>query len=283
VVNLRQNLETASRKLASHPHARLEAEILMAFALDSPRSFLYANPELDLPSQRVETFRKLVQRRARGEPIAYITGSREFWSLSLRITPDVLVPRHETELLVEMALQKIPVAGTDRVADLGTGCGAIALAIASERLNCEIHATDLSLAAIQLATANAELLGISSIQFHTGSWCHPLTGRFDMIVSNPPYVAANDPHLQNGDCRFEPGLALSPGDDPAGAFREIADQSLEFIAPGGWLMFEHGTDQGADVRRILAASGYLGIETVRDLGGHERVTVGLGPGPGTGD
>lgn len=274
MVNLRLNLEAASRKLAGQPDARLEAEILMAHVLDSPRSFLYANPELDLPKQRIDTFRKLVQRRASGEPIAYITGNREFWSLPLKITPDVLVPRHETELLVEVALQRIPAGNALRLADLGTGSGAIALAIASERLSCEVHATDISPAAIKLASSNAEALGISSVQFHTGSWCEPLSGAFDMIVSNPPYVAEDDPHLKNGDCRFEPGLALSPGADPSSAFRAITEQARQQLNTGGWLLFEHGTDQGPAVRDILTVGEFAEVETIRDMAGHERVTLG---------
>ncbi len=273
-MNLRKLLETASLKLAPYPGAQLEAEILLAHALDSPRSFLYANPELNLPNRRSQTFKKLVQRRARGEPIAYITGRRGFWSLSLRVTPDVLIPRHETELLVEAALQRIPQADSQRVADLGTGSGAIALAIASERPSCEVHATDVSEAAIALATENARNLQISAVHFHLGCWCEPLSGHFDMMISNPPYVAADDPHLKQGDCRFEPGPALSPGSDPLSALRTIAGQASNQLRDGGWLMLEHGTDQAPDVREILSQRGFTAIETLRDLPGHERVTLG---------
>ncbi len=274
MVKLRQNLDIASRKLAGLPSARLEAEILMAYTLQSPRSFLYANPELDLPGQRVDQFKKLVQRRMRGEPIAYITGKREFWSLPLRVTPDVLIPRHETELLVEAALERIPKADRLRIADLGTGSGAIALAIASERPACDIHATDVSEAAIALAKENAKCLGLSTVSFHLGSWCNPLSGSFNVIISNPPYIAANDPHLKQGDCRFEPRDALCPGSDALGAFRVIAEQSVHRLGAGGWLMLEHGTDQGPDIREILVQHGYADIETIRDLSGHERVTLG---------
>jgi release factor glutamine methyltransferase len=280
VVSLRQNLEAARRKLSDHPAASLEAEILLAHALASPRSFLYANPEIDLPGRHTDAFRKLVQRRARGEPIAYITGNREFWSLRLSITPDVLIPRHETELLVEAALQRIPEGSSLRIADLGTGCGAIALAIASERPDCDIHATELSGAAIELAIGNAEKLGIHSVRFHRGSWCDPLPGSFSLIVSNPPYLALDDPHLQRGDCRFEPARALSPGSDPLSAFRDIASQSASRLCNGGWLLLEHGMDQGAEVRQIIGENAFGEIESLRDLAGHERVTLGrLAVGP----
>ena len=273
-MTLRKHLETGRLKLAGLPAADLEAEILLAHALESPRSFLYANPEIDLPKKRVVNYRDMVRRRARGEPIAYITGNREFWSLPLRITPDVLIPRHETELLVETTLHHLPGSGNCRLADLGTGSGAVALAIASERPGCEVHATDISNAAIALATDNAEKLGIFSVRFHTGSWCEPLDGTFDLMVSNPPYIAANDPHLSQGDCRFEPGSALSPGEDALSAFRVIAGQARQRLNSGGRLLFEHGTEQGPEVQQILSESGFSRVDTVRDLAGHERVTMG---------
>ncbi len=206
--------------------------------------------------------------------MAYITGRREFWSLPLHITPDVLIPRHETELLVEAALQRIPKDEAFRVADLGTGSGAVALAIASERLSCEIHATDLNKAAITLATENAENLGFHSIRFHTGSWCKPLSGTFNMIVCNPPYIAADDPHLKQGDCRFEPRKALTPGQDSLTAIRIISRQAVEQLDAGGWLLLEHGADQGEGVRNILAHDNYAEIETLQDLAEHERLTLG---------
>ena len=272
-MSLRKHLETASNKLAHIEGARLEAEILLAYTLGSPRSFLYANPELDMPFRHRRTYKKLVKRRAKGEPIAYITGCREFWSLQLRITPDVLIPRPETELLVDEALQKIPLKGHQRIADLGTGCGAIALAIASERPGCEVHATELSKAAVSLASENAGKLGIST-QFHLGSWCEPLVGSFEVIVSNPPYIAKNDPHLRRGDLRFEPDQALVPGNDPLGAFRTIAEQASARLRKDGWLLLEHGKDQADGVRSILKQFGYSSVDTAQDLAGHDRVTLG---------
>jgi release factor glutamine methyltransferase len=274
VAKLRDCLETASNKLDRSPNGRLEAEILLAHALEATRSFLYANPELELPSRRVSEFRRLVRRRMRGEPIAYITGRREFWSLPLHVTPEVLIPRPETESLVEAALARIPEREKLRIADLGTGSGAVAIAIARERPSCEVHATDTSSAAIELAAENATRLGIRTVSFHLGSWFGPLTGRFDVVVSNPPYVAAGDPHLEQGDLRFEPRAALCPGPDALAAIREIAAQAAGRLNPGGWLLVEHGTDQGEDVREIFVRRGFREIGTDRDLGGHERVTCG---------
>jgi len=261
-------------KLAGSPAARLEVEILLAHALESTRSFLYANPELELPHKRVERFRKLLKRRADGEPIAYLVGRTEFWSLALKVSPDVLIPRPETELAVETALQKIPPAASWRVADLGTGSGAIALALASERPNCEIHGTDISAGAIGVARENSELLGLDGVQFHVGAWSGPLTGKFHVLVSNPPYIDAGDPHLDQGDLRFEPAVALTPGADGLAAIRRIAALARPLLHPGGWLILEHGCEQGPAVRHILESDGFVDIETRRDLGGHERVTAG---------
>lgn len=277
-MNLRDHLEAASRKLEHNGGAggvaRLEAEILLAHALGAPRSFLYAHGELELPRERRSRFQSLVKRRQRGEPIAYLTGRREFWSLSLRITPDVLIPRPETELLVETALDLLPTGRPTRVADIGTGCGAIALAIAKECPEAKVHGTDISAAAIELASRNAHALHLLNVSFETGSWCQPLTGSFDLIVSNPPYVAMGDPHLLVGDCRFEPAIALSPGPDQMQAFAAISREAIGNLAPGGWLLFEHGEDQGEAVRELLAGLGYRDVGTRHDLEGRERVSLG---------
>jgi len=264
----------ASQKLADSPSARFDAEILMAHVLESTRSFLYANPELELPQYRAEAFKKLVKQRALGQPIAYLTESSEFWSLPLKVSSAVLIPRPETELLVETALKKIPSGADWRLADLGTGSGAIALALASERKKCEIHATDISKAALGIARENANQLGLDHVQFHHGSWTEPLRGKFHLIVSNPPYVEAADPHLTRGDLRFEPGEALTPGPDGLSAIREVTLLARTMLVDGGWLMFEHGWDQGSTVREIMAGSRFTKIETLKDLQGHERVTAG---------
>ena len=246
----------------------------MAHALETNRSFLYANPELELSYRRSENFKKLIKQRAHGEPIAYLTGNSEFWSLPLDVNPAVLIPRPETERLVEAALDKIPLKADWRVADLGTGSGAIALALASERCNCEIHATDISTKALKVARKNASQLGIDQVQFHRGSWSQPLQGKFHVIVSNPPYVNADDPHLEQGDLRFEPRNALTPGTDGLDAIRKITQMAQPILVSGGWLMFEHGLDQGAATRELLQNLGLINVETLHDLQGHERVTLG---------
>jgi len=246
----------------------------MAHVLESTRSFLYANPELELPRKRSEAFKKLIKKRTQGQPIAYLTGSSEFWSLPLKVSPAVLIPRPDTELLVEKALKKIPSAADWRIADLGTGSGAIALALASERRKCEIHATDISMAAIKVARENASLLGLSRIQFHRGSWSQPLQGKFHLVISNPPYIDANDPHLQQGDLRFEPRKALSPGTDGLRAIRKISQLAGPMLVDGGWLMFEHGWEQGPVACEILQDAGFTNVETLQDLAGHDRVSMG---------
>lgn len=246
----------------------------MAHVLESTRSFLYANPELELPDSRRDAFIKLVKRRLAGEPVAYLTGCSEFWSLPLMVNQAVLIPRPDTERLVEAALLKVPPEADWRIADLGTGSGAIALAIASERPKCEIHATDNSFAACEVACENARRLGFSQIQFHCGSWNEPLKGKFQLVVSNPPYVDADDPHLQQGDLRFEPRNALTPGVDGMSAIKTISRLAQDMLVNGGWLMFEHGWQQGEQTRQALLAAGFNKCETLQDLQGHDRVTLG---------
>ena len=264
----------AHQKLADGQSARFDAELLMAHVLESTRSFLYANPEFELPHRRSEDFKKLIKLRALGHPIAYLTESREFWSLPLWINSSVLIPRPDTELLVEAALKKIPHDADWRVADLGTGSGAIALAIGSERKKCEIHGTDISMAAIDVATTNANRLGLNHIHFHYGFWNTPLQGKYQLIVCNPPYIDAEDPHLTSGDLRFEPRSALTPGVDGLHAIREISPLVQPILVDGGWLMFEHGWEQGPATRKILDDAGFTHVETLQDLQGHERVTAG---------
>lgn len=281
-MTLRRLLEAARLELAANedPAAspRLEAELLLAQTLGVDRAWLFAHADDEAPEAAVPTFEALVARRAGGEPLAYITGEQEFWSLSLQVTPAVLIPRPETELLVELALERLPSTGAPRVADIGTGSGAIALAIASERPDADVHAIDLSDDALAVARANADRLGLRNVVFHTGSWCAPLTGAFDLIASNPPYVRADDEHLQTGDLRFEPRLALTPGDDEFLAFRAIADGAPECLTPGGWLLFEHGFEQGDAVRTLLEIRGWEGVETRKDLARKDRVTLARRPG-----
>jgi release factor glutamine methyltransferase len=275
-MNIRKLLEQATQKLsASHPDsARVDAEILLCHALEVHRSFIYANPELVVHAQRRQDFLNLVRERTQGTPIAYLTGKRSFWSLELMVNANVLIPRPETELLVETALSLIPAGTVQRVVDLGTGSGAIALSLAKERPAWEVHATDLSDLALEIAKENARRNGLEQVQFHMGSWTEPLAGKFDLIVSNPPYVAQEDAHLQQGDCRFEPSMALTPGGDGLSAFSQIATESRALLSNGGWLLFEHGWDQGPAVRAILNSAGYEEVRTIRDLAGIERVCCG---------
>jgi release factor glutamine methyltransferase len=276
-VDARKLLTEGRHALARADLPGLEAEILLGYVLGRNRAWFYANPEAEVSEADVSHYRALLHRRRDGEPVAYLTGVREFWSMVLTVTPDVLIPRPETELLVETALELLPADTACRVADLGTGSGAVALAIAGERPACEVHATELSEAALAVARANAQRLVPGRIHFHHGSWCAPLRGAFRLIVSNPPYVERGDPHLQRGDCRFEPRAALTPGDDPLAAIRSIAHEARGMLEPGGWLAFEHGFDQGPPARALLVELGYEGVVTRADLEGRERVTAGRRP------
>jgi release factor glutamine methyltransferase len=267
-------LRCAQDKLAPDPLARLEAEILLCHSLDVSRSFLFANPDLAVPMKRRTDFLALVRRRCQGEPMAYLTGKRAFWTMELKVSPDVLIPRPETELLVELALERIPLDLPWRVADLGTGSGAIALAIARERPACEVLASDLSEAALQIARENAQKLALGSVSFYQGSWLEPLPGNFQLIVSNPPYVDRDDPHLTRGDCRFEPVLALSPGSDGLEAIRHICADAASRLDPGGWLMLEHGSEQANKVREQFVLAGFESVSTRVDLAGLDRVSLG---------
>lgn len=273
-MNVRELLSRGRQRLQDQPAGRLETDILVCRALGVSRAWLYANAEAELQREQVEAGQGLIERRREGEPIAYLTGEREFWSLPLKVTPDVLIPRPETELLVETVLNAAPRSAAWRIADLGTGSGAIALAVAVERPGCEIHATETSEAALRVARENGNAIAPGRVHFHLGSWLSPLQGKFEILVSNPPYVAADDAHLQQGDCRFEPPQALTPGHDALAAIRHIADESRHYLAPGGLLTFEHGHDQGEAVRGLLKDFGYHDARTLKDLENRDRVTSG---------
>ncbi|WP_181168269.1 peptide chain release factor N(5)-glutamine methyltransferase [Cognatiluteimonas lumbrici] len=252
-----------------------DAALLLAHALQRPRAWLYAHGDEAVDAAAAARFESLLARRVAGEPVAYLTGSRGFWRFELRVTPDTLIPRPETELLVELALERLPADRVLRVADLGTGSGAIALALAGERPRAEVVATDASPAALAVARGNAAALGIGNVAFREGSWFAPLAGeRFDLVASNPPYVAAGDPHLGEGDLRFEPATALASGGDGLDDIRAIAAAAPAYLAAGGWLLLEHGHDQGAAVRALLREAGLADVATHRDLEQRERVTLG---------
>jgi release factor glutamine methyltransferase len=254
--------------------ARMEAELLLAHALQRPRSWFYAHAGDMLDPEGLQAFETLLRRRDHGEPVAQIVGHRGFWSLDLAVTPDTLIPRPETELLVELALEHLPAEQMGQVLDLGTGTGAIALAIASERPLVDVTAVDVSQAALDVAEANAQDAGLP-LRLLRGDWFEPVAGEvFRMIVSNPPYIAENDPHLQQGDLRFEPRSALASGADGLDAIRRIVAGAPAHLLPDGWLLVEHGHDQGAAVRTLFTAAGFLRVTTARDLESRERVTLG---------
>lgn len=253
----------------------MDAELLLAEVLGRDRTWLFTWPEHPLAPDQSARFETLVERRAAGEPVAYLVGRRAFWSLDLAVTPATLIPRPDTELLVEQALARLPDEGRCEAADLGTGSGAIALALAIERPDCRLHAVDASADALAVARENARRHGIANVTFLHGSWYEPLAGhRLRMVVSNPPYVCDNDPHLGEGDLRFEPRAALCSGADGLEAIRAIIAGAPGHLLPGGWLLLEHGCDQGAVVRELLGAGGLDEIFTARDLPGHERVSGG---------
>jgi len=250
---------------------QLEAEVLLAFVLNKQRSYLHAWPEIILETAQQNHFFTLLNKRLEGEPIAYLVGHQEFWSLDLAVTPDVLIPRPETELLVELTLNLVDQAV---VADLGTGSGAIALALAHEKPNWIVHATDASSSALQIAKHNAERLHISNVTFHQGNWCEALPLiKFNVIVSNPPYIAEDDVHLKTGDLRFEPRSALVSPEQGLKDITEIIYQAKNYLISGGMVLLEHGSEQAADVARIFEIAGYTNVNTHQDLAGLDRVTI----------
>ncbi len=276
--DVRGLLASAVEQLGDGADARSEAALLLAHVLDRSRTWLFAWPEFEPDPKQRAHFLQLVDARTRGEPIAYLTGHREFWSLDLAVTADVLIPRHETELLVERALERMAKDRECRVADLGTGSGAIALALSRERPRAHIVATDASAAALAVARANAVQLGITNVTFLHGDWCAALgAARFDLIVSNPPYIAADDQHLREGDLRHEPASALASGLDGLDAIRQISAQARAHLVVHGWLLLEHGWNQASQVRDLLENAGFDVAHSVRDAAGHERVTFAQSP------
>jgi release factor glutamine methyltransferase len=258
--------------------ARADAELLLAFVLGRDRTWLMVHGEAACAETELLRFDELVARRAAGEPVAYLLGRRGFWTLDLEVAPGVLVPRPETELLVEFALARIARDAPAAVLDLGTGSGAIALAVAAERPRADVVAVDASAAALAVARANAARLGLSRVEFLHGDWFAPLAGRrFDLVLANPPYIADDDPHLAQGDLRFEPRGALASGPDGLDAIRRIAAGAPAHLAPGGHIAIEHGFAQAAAVRALLHAAGLRGSASIRDLGGHERITHARAP------
>lgn len=256
--------------------ARLDAEVLLAHVLMKDRSFLYAHPDELLTQAQWQTFQRLISQREEGVPIAYLTGTREFWSLSLKVSEDTLIPRPETELLVELTLKLLANETNAQILDLGTGSGAIALACASERPHWQITACDCSPGALQTAEENAARLNLSNVYFYHSDWFEKIAEQpqFDAIVANPPYIAADDPHLIKGDIRYEPQLALVSGEDGLVALKHIIKHSLARLKPGGLLLLEHGFDQKSAVTSMLKDYGYIEIQCWQDWQGNDRVSGG---------
>jgi len=264
-------------QLPDSPSERLDAELLLAAAIGKSRSFLHTWPERIVSSEDAETYASYLQRRRAGEPVAYILGQQGFWKLDLEVAPHTLIPRPDTELLVETALELQP-ASPAKVLDLGTGTGAIALALASDCPAWQVTAVDRVEEAVALAERNRQRLGLGNVRVLVSHWFGSLAGqRFDLILSNPPYIRAEDPHLVEGDVRFEPSSALVAGSDGLDDLRVIVAQAPEHRVPGGWLLLEHGYDQAADVRALLTAQGFTEVASRKDLGGHERISLGRLP------
>jgi release factor glutamine methyltransferase len=255
---------------------KLDLQLLLCHVLEQPRSYLYTWPERTLSDGQLTCFESALKRRQTGEPIAHITGHRGFWTLQLEVEPSTLIPRPETEQLVELALQLLD-DGPHRVADLGTGTGAIALALAEERPAWMVLGVDRVSAAVALAERNRQRLGLDNARILQGDWCEPLPTGLHMILSNPPYIEPEDPHLLQGDLRFEPRSALVADDNGLADIRCIVKQAVAHLLPGGWLLLEHGYDQAGRVRSCLVHEGYEQVVTHRDLAGLDRVTLGQRP------
>lgn len=261
-------------ELPDSPTPRLDAELLLAHALGKSRSYLHAWPERELDAPQLERYRAALARRQAGEPVAYILGQQGFWSLELEVASHTLIPRPDTELLVETVLALLP-ATPAALLDLGTGTGAIALALASERPAWQVTGVDRVPEAVALAERNRARLKLANAGFVASHWFSALAGqRYQLIVSNPPYIAADDRHLGEGDVRFEPSSALVAGVDGLDDIRLIIAQAPGYLEAGGWLLLEHGFDQAAAVRELLSARGFSAVESRRDLGGHERISLG---------
>ncbi|MFP7723493.1 peptide chain release factor N(5)-glutamine methyltransferase [Lysobacter sp. A3-1-A15] len=256
-----------------------DAEVLLAHALGRSRAWLYAHADDELDDDALQRFRGWLARRQAGEPVAYLIGHRGFWRFDLKVSPATLIPRADTECLVELALARLSTDTPTRVLDLGTGSGAIALSIATERPAARVLATDASGDALSVARANAKALGVANVAFRQGDWlCAVAGGRFDLIASNPPYIADGDAHLVQGDLRHEPRSALASGVDGLDAIRTISRDAPAFLEPGGWLLIEHGWEQGEAVRSLLTGAGLVDVHTAQDLEQRDRVTLGRRPG-----
>lgn len=276
MLTIKNILTSSAAQLSSvSDSAKLDSELLLSFVLNKPRTYLHTWPDVTLADEELSKFNRLLERRTNGEPIAHILGERGFWSLNLNVTADTLIPRPDTEQLVELALEIIPQQAQWKILDLGTGTGAIALSLAKEKPSCFITATDQSIKALEVAKQNAEKNQISNIEFIQSDWFSELENQqFDMIVSNPPYIKENDPHLNQGDVRFEPLSALTSGADGLDDIRVIIKSSLKHLKSKGPLIIEHGYDQADAVCNLLSAANFTQVSDFKDDNGNPRVAIG---------
>ncbi|WP_145533122.1 peptide chain release factor N(5)-glutamine methyltransferase [Yersinia alsatica] len=272
-MDYQQWLSLAAARFNQSDSPKRDAEILLSFVTGRARTYLLAFGETVLTAEQLAVLEPLAARREQGEPIAYLVGEREFWSLPLSVSSATLIPRPDTECLVELALAHLP-ATPCRILDLGTGTGAIALAIASERPDCSVVGGDIKADAVALARHNAEKLAINNVYFLQSSWFESVSGLFTLIVSNPPYIDANDPHLNQGDVRYEPHSALVAPAEGLADLAEIIRQSPAYLEAGGWLMLEHGWQQAEAVQKLLKNAGFSAVMTHKDYGNNDRVTLG---------
>ena len=279
-VTIKQALDVAASELSQSDSPRLDAELLLAHILSVERSHLYAYPERTLGCVVCQRFDVLVRRRAQSEPIAYLLGEKSFWDLTLKVSSAVLIPRPETELLVETALELGASAKSLRVTDLGTGSGAIALAVGQSRPLWRITGTDTSPDALEIARQNRGTLGLSNVDFQEGSWCDPLpSGSMDIIIANPPYIAPEDPYLSLRELRYEPVMALRAESNGYRDLQSIGAQAREKLVSGGWLLLEHGYAQHETLLALLRGFGYIDVEGKKDLAGVPRMVQARWPGP----
>lgn len=274
ISTIKELLIEATQQLASLDNARLDAELLLCTTINYERSKLFTSTETLIPDYEVSKYRGLVKKRQAGIPLAYLTGKKEFWSMEFMVNPFTLIPRPETECLVENALRKISLQSNTTLADLGTGCGAIAISIASERPHCSITATDKCEKTLDVAVMNAKYHSLENIQFIKSDWYENLQGKFDVIVSNPPYVKSNDDHLLGDGVAHEPVLALDGGPDGLSSINKIISNSAHFLNRGGWLIIEHGFNQAHSVRNQFKQKKFTDVITNCDFAGNERVTMG---------
>ncbi|MEC9375806.1 MAG: peptide chain release factor N(5)-glutamine methyltransferase [Pseudomonadota bacterium] len=256
---------------------KLDAELLLSLALGVDRATLYANPDREIGKQKITLYQEYIRKRSQGLPIAYLTGKKEFWSLAIDVTQNTLIPRPETEILVERTLERIPIDKKLEILDLGTGSGAISAAIATERLECSITATENNYLSLKVAERNFARLCPDRINTQYGNWFEPLNStnkRFDVIVSNPPYIALNEKDLTDKETKFEPETALYSGEDGLNAIRIICHKAPNYLKSKGWLILEHGFSQAEKVARILTEEGFYNVKSFNDLNGHTRVTEG---------